>query len=175
MSTDSSILIDRARSLVPLLAEHAAQAERDRKPHDEVIKALEEAEIFKMMVPRKFGGLELDLDTFLEVGLALGEGDASMSWVATFYIEHCWMLSHFPEETQKRVFQEKSYALAPAAIAPNGGANPVDGGFCLNGRWQVGNGCDARRMGDRGSAGDSSRRHARHAILRHAQLRRDYR
>ena len=72
------------------------------------------------MVPRQHGGFELDLDTFLEVGLALGEGDASMAWVATFYIEHCWMFCHFPEAFQKRVFAERGYVLAPAAIAVNG-------------------------------------------------------
>jgi 3-hydroxy-9,10-secoandrosta-1,3,5(10)-triene-9,17-dione monooxygenase len=140
MTDKASLLIERARALAPLLAEHAAEAERQRKPHDAVIAALEEAEIFKMMVPQKYGGFELDLDTFLEVGLALAEGDASMAWVTTFYIEHCWMLSHFPEAFQERVFGERSYVLAPASILPSGGAVPVDGGYCLSGRWQWGTG-----------------------------------
>ncbi len=82
MSVTASEIIRRARSLAPLLAQHAAQAERDRKPADVVIEALREARIFDLMVPRCYGGLELDLDTFLEVGLALSEGDASMAWVA---------------------------------------------------------------------------------------------
>jgi len=105
-----------------------------------VIAALEESEIFKLMVPRQHGGFELDLDTFLEVGLALSEGDASMAWVATFYIEHCWMFCHFPEVFQKEVFAGRGYALAPGAIAPNGVAEPVEGGFRLSGRWQWGTG-----------------------------------
>ena len=140
MSDIASLLIERAQALVPLLAEHAAEAERQRKPHDDVIAALEEAEIFKLMVPAERGGFGLDLDTFLEVGLTLAEGDASMAWVTTFYIEHCWMFCHFPEATQKQIFAERSYALAPGVIAPNGTAEPVDGGFRLNGRWQWGTG-----------------------------------
>ena len=60
-------LVARAKSLTSLLATHAAEAERIRKPVDVVIHALEEAEIFKLMVPRCYGGLELDLDTFFEV------------------------------------------------------------------------------------------------------------
>jgi alkylation response protein AidB-like acyl-CoA dehydrogenase len=140
MPDNASLLIERAHAIAPLLAEHAAEAERQRKPHDAVIAALEEAEIFKLMVPRELGGFELDLDTFLEVGLVLAEGDASMSWVTTFYIEHCWMLCHFPQEFQRKVFAERSYVLAPAAIAPNGGAVPVEGGYRLNGRWQWGTG-----------------------------------
>ncbi len=97
-------LIERARALVPLLEEHAAEAERLRRPHDAVMKALEEAELFKLMVPIEHGGFELDLDTFLDVGLVLGEGDGSMSWVTTFYIEHCWMFAHFPEAFQREIF-----------------------------------------------------------------------
>lgn len=140
MPDKASQLIERAHALTPLLAEHAAEAERLRKPHDAVMAALEEAEIFKLMVPRDRGGLELDLDTFLEVGLALAEGDASMAWVTTFYIEHCWMFCHFPEAFQKEVFADRSYVLAPAAIAVAGTARPVDGGFRLSGRWQWGTG-----------------------------------
>ena len=136
MQDTAGLLIERARALVPLLSQHAAEAERMRKPHDAVIAALEEAELFKLMVPRERGGFGLDLDTFLEVGLALGEGDGSMSWVATFYIEHCWMFCHFPEATQEEIFADRSYALAPGVIAPSGLAKPVEGGFRLNGRWQ---------------------------------------
>jgi alkylation response protein AidB-like acyl-CoA dehydrogenase len=136
----ASVLIERARALAPLLAEHAAEAEQLRRPHDAVIAALEEAEIFKLMVPRCYGGFELDLDTFLEVGLVLGEGDASMAWVTTFYIEHCWMFCQFAEAFQKEVFAERGYVLAPAAIAVTGVAQPVEDGYRLSGRWQWGSG-----------------------------------
>ena len=85
MAADANLdLIGRARSLVPLLREHARASEQARRPADEVIEALREARIFELMVPRAYGGLELDLDTFLEVGLALAAGDASAAWVSTF-------------------------------------------------------------------------------------------
>jgi alkylation response protein AidB-like acyl-CoA dehydrogenase len=73
-TTTGPELVARARALTPLLAENALQAEKQRKPVDAVIKALEEAEIYKLMVPKCYGGLELDLDTFFDVGVALGEG-----------------------------------------------------------------------------------------------------
>ena len=137
MAADANIdLIERARSLVPLLRAHARASEQARRPADEVIEALREARIFDLMVPRAYGGLELDLDTFLEVGLALAAGDASAAWVSTFYIEHNWMLCQFPESFQKELYRERSHVLAPASIAPRGFAERVDGGFRLNGRWQ---------------------------------------
>jgi alkylation response protein AidB-like acyl-CoA dehydrogenase len=140
MAIPGQDLVDHARLLAPLLAEHAAEAERLRQPHDAVIEALEQAGIFELMVPRRFGGRELDLDTFLEVGLALAEGDASMSWVTTFYIEHNWMFSQFPEPFQKELFEGRTYVLAPGSVAPSGVAQPEPGGFRLDGRWQFATG-----------------------------------
>ena len=129
-------LVARARALIPMLAENAAQAEKQRKPVDAVITALEDAEIYKLMVPRCYGGLELDMDTFFEVGTALGEGDASTAWVSNFYIEHNWILSQFPASFQQEIFANRSYILAPAMVALGGKAVPQDGGYRLNGRWQ---------------------------------------
>jgi len=135
MGLPGADLIEQAQGLAPLLAEHAAEAERLRQPHDAVISALEQSGIFELMVPRCHGGRELDLDTFLEVGLALAEGDASMAWVTTFYIEHNWMLCQFPETFQRELFAERSFVLAPGSVSMGGAAEPADGGFRLQGRW----------------------------------------
>ena len=140
MSQTSRDLIDRARALAPVLAHHAAEAERLRQPHDDAIRQLRDAGLFELMVPLRHGGLELDLDTFLEVGLALGEGDASMAWVTCFYIEHNWMLCQFPESFQKTLYASRSHWLAPASIAPGGVARPHGTGFRLSGRWKWGTG-----------------------------------
>src|SRR5262245_13047213 len=138
--TSGPELVARARACTSLLASHAAEAERIRKPVDAVIRALEEAEIFKLMVPRCYGGLELDLDTFFDVGVPLGEGDTSMAWVANFYIEHNWILCQFPAAFQQELFATRSYVLAPAMLAPGGRATRERDGYRLNGRWQWGSG-----------------------------------
>ena len=129
-------LLDRARSLVPLLQQHARASEIARHPADAVVAALREAGVFELMVPRSYGGLELDLDSFLELGLELAAGDASAAWVTCFYIEHNWMLCQFPESFQSQLFQDRTHVLAPASIAPNGIAEPVGDSFRISGRWQ---------------------------------------
>lgn len=135
-TTTGPELVARARALTPLLAENALQAEKQRKPVDAVIKALEEAEIYKLMVPKCYGGLELDLDTFFDVGVALAEGDASIAWVSNFYVEHNWILSQFPEAFQKELFADRSYILAPAMVALTGKAVLEGDGYRISGRWQ---------------------------------------
>ena len=131
----SEDLVAGAHRLTPLLAAHAAEAEAQRCPPDAVIDALRDARIFDLFTPEAYGGLEFDIDTFVDVGLALAEGDASMAWLAGFFIMHNWMFSQFPIEFQNELFRSAPHVLAPAAIAPTGTMVPVDGGFRLSGRW----------------------------------------
>lgn len=133
-------LVERAGALAPLLAEHARPSEELRHPTDEVMAAVTEAGIFELMVPRRFGGLELDMDTFVDVVLALSAGDASLAWVISFLIEHNWMLCLFPESFQKQLFADRSHVLAPGMIAPTGRARPAEGGAVLSGRWSFATG-----------------------------------
>jgi alkylation response protein AidB-like acyl-CoA dehydrogenase len=115
-SRSASDLIARARDLAPVLAAEAAESERLRRPTDAAIDALRESGVFRLMVPRGYGGLELDLD------------------------EHNWMLCQFPESFQSELLGGRGYVLAPAALAPSGVAGRVEGGFRLSGRWQWGTG-----------------------------------
>jgi 3-hydroxy-9,10-secoandrosta-1,3,5(10)-triene-9,17-dione monooxygenase len=65
-------LVGRAAELVPLLDKNAKRTEDDRRIAGENIAAIEQAELFKMMQPRRFGGLEVEFRTTLEVTRELG-------------------------------------------------------------------------------------------------------
>ena len=59
-ATDTS-LVQTARALAPLVADHADAAERERRVPKAVIDELASAGIFHMFVPRAFGGSETEL------------------------------------------------------------------------------------------------------------------
>jgi alkylation response protein AidB-like acyl-CoA dehydrogenase len=131
----------RVRELVPLIAQHAGEAERLRRPVDEVWQALRSSGFFYQFVPKRFGGMETDFDSFIDGGRAIAEVDASTAWVATFCAEHNWWLSHFPMETQEKLWGgDFPYIIAPVVSAPPGVAKPVEGGFVVSGRWKWGTG-----------------------------------
>lgn len=140
MARDGPSMVAAAETLAPLLAEHARMAETARQPADVVISAARSAGLFDMLTPRCYGGAELDLDTFFDVGLLLGTGDASAAWVLLFYIEHNWMLCQFPAEFQTVLFADRSHVLAPTMLSPSGSASRVSDGYRLSGRWQWGTG-----------------------------------
>lgn len=133
-------MVEAVRALRPFIEENAREAERLRKPVDEVIERLAATGVFKSYVPRRFGGFEIDTDTFIDVGLAVSEACTSTGWVTTFYMEHNWMLAQFPPETQDQIFTAQPYVLAPASISPNGKAQAVEGGYQVSGRWGWGTG-----------------------------------
>ena len=133
--------INAAHDLAPLIREKAREGELARRPLDEVIDAVRESGLFSMMVPKRYGGHEIDIDTFFEVVLILSEADTSMGWLTGFYIEHAFWLAEYPEEVTDKIFGEDDYVLAPVALNISGGAaTPVDGGYRLSGRWAWGTG-----------------------------------
>ena len=140
LSEQGSELIHALEQVVPELAANAAKAEQDRKPVDSVMAAIEATGAYRSFVPHRYGGWELDLDTFVDVGILLGGACTSTAWVTTFCLEHNWMVAQFPRETQDEIFGDKGYVIAPGALASGGSATPVDGGYTLNGRWQWGTG-----------------------------------
>jgi alkylation response protein AidB-like acyl-CoA dehydrogenase len=114
-------LLERVRALTPMIAAKAAEAEAARRPLDEVIDALKATGVFRAFVPARYGGYEIDLATYVDIGLAVAEADPSMGWITTFYMEHNWLLTMFPEQLQDEVFGAQPYVLAPGSINPRDG------------------------------------------------------
>ena len=141
MSDDrGTALLQALAQLTPEIEACAAEAERQRKPVDAVMAAIEATDVYRFFVPRAFGGWELDLDRFVDIGVLLGEACASTGWVTCFCMEHNWMVAQFPRRAQEEIFGEKGYVIAPGVISPAGGARAEGGGFRLDGRWQWGTG-----------------------------------
>jgi 3-hydroxy-9,10-secoandrosta-1,3,5(10)-triene-9,17-dione monooxygenase len=134
-------LLDRIRAIAPLVASRAREAEIQRKPDDEVIEALEASGVFRSFVPSRFGGYEIGLDLFVDIGVVGSEACPSTGWITTFYMEHNWLLTLFSEELQEEVFGAAPFVLAPGSVNPKGGeATPKGDGYELSGHWQFGTG-----------------------------------
>ena len=137
-SLTPEILVERTRALKALVASKAASAEHNRRPDDEVWNALRRSGYFYIYVPKRFGGLEFDTDTYIDATLPIAEACPSTGWTACFTAEHNWLVAQLPEETQKEVWGKTPYVIAPSAASPPGVATPVEGGYRLKGRWKWG-------------------------------------
>ena len=93
----------RVRAVTPLIRERAFEAERHRKPDDDVIEALKATGVFRSFVPERFGGYEIGMDLYVDLGVCVSEACASTGWITTFYMEHNWQFSSFCDEAQREL------------------------------------------------------------------------
>ena len=128
-------LVARARALHPLLAANASQGETDRRVVEESIQAMTDAGLFKIAVPRRYGGYETSMRTMLEVSAAVGEADGGTGWVVTLLNVCSWMVGTYPRQAQDDVWKDNPDALISGVLAPTAEARKVDGGYQVTGRW----------------------------------------
>ena len=67
--------------LVPLLRERAGEAEKQRRLTEDVVKAVTDAGLLRMLRPRPMGGYALPAMIFYDVCSILARGCASTAWV----------------------------------------------------------------------------------------------
>ncbi|HEY5962543.1 MAG TPA: acyl-CoA dehydrogenase family protein [Xanthobacteraceae bacterium] len=139
-STDE--IIARARAMIPALRVRAMQGERERRIPTETIAEMQAAGLFKVLQPRRWGGYEMDMGTYFEVQMALGEGDMSVAWVYGVVGIHPWFVAQLDEKAEQEIWGEDNTTLICSSLMPAGIAKPVEGGFRLGGTWKYASGCE---------------------------------
>src|SRR4029079_11943578 len=139
--TESSILAERAKVLVPLLDAEAEFADQHGELSPAAVDALHREGLLKLWVPEKLGGAELDPVHSLEVLENLSYADASAGWVtmaANLSIGPAGAaLSH--HAVADLWADGKQPVIAGQGTRP-GTAKMVDGGLLLSGSWSFGSG-----------------------------------
>jgi 3-hydroxy-9,10-secoandrosta-1,3,5(10)-triene-9,17-dione monooxygenase len=139
---EEEALIRRARELGPALQARAAEAEARRRIPDRTIADFQEAGFFRMLQPSRWGGHEVDPQTFFEVQMAVAAACPSSAWVLGVVAVHNWQLALFPEEAQRDVWGEDRSTLISSSYAPTGKIARAEGGYRVSGRWSFSSGCD---------------------------------
>jgi 3-hydroxy-9,10-secoandrosta-1,3,5(10)-triene-9,17-dione monooxygenase len=134
-------IVTQARDLVPALRERAAKAETARVMLPETIADLHRIGALRILQPKRWGGMELDFISYIDVPMELARGCASTSWNTVNLSIHEWMLALYDERAQADVWDKDPAALIAAGIAyPQGRARKTDGGFVISGKWNFASG-----------------------------------
>jgi len=135
-------LVTRAHDLMPLIRASANKAERQRMVAPQVIAAIKQADIFRILQPERFGGFEYDFSMVIRITLEIGQGCASTSWVCGLAIMHQWLVANFPLQAQEDVWGDESDAITFGSYTPVAAAAPEEGGWRISGSWPFASGCD---------------------------------
>ena len=138
-------LVERARAMIPILKDRAAEASAQGQVHKETVQAMKEAGFFRVLQSSRYGGYELDPQVFFDIQMTLAQGDMSVAWIYGVIAVHNWQLALFDDRAAQTVWKDDTDVLIASTYMPVGKVEHVDGGFKLSGRWGFSSGsahCD---------------------------------
>lgn len=150
MADIEASMIEQAKAMAPRLRERAAAAEQHREIPAETARELQEAGFYRILLPKRFGGLEGSFATAMEIAYELARGCASSAWVYVNNAAHNLTLAAFPAAAQEAFWGNgQGHRLAATGssprwtkceVAPDG---PEGGGYLLSGHWEFNSGIDS--------------------------------
>ncbi|HLZ60908.1 MAG TPA: acyl-CoA dehydrogenase family protein [Ktedonosporobacter sp.] len=132
-------LVRRASEIIPILQANASWHEQHRRLHDETIEAMAQAGIYRLRIPKRYGGYESDVQTVVEVLTEIGRGDGSSAWTGQLWLHGAWMVGLFPDAVQDEVFSTPDVRVC-ALLSPTATAVRKGDGVVVNGQWHFNSG-----------------------------------
>jgi 3-hydroxy-9,10-secoandrosta-1,3,5(10)-triene-9,17-dione monooxygenase len=138
-------VLARVRALVPLIRDNAAAAEEARTLPRQTVDALLAAGISRILIPPRYGGYGLSLDTWFDVVCEIAKGDASHGWCASLIIHHPHYVGHFPQAAQNAIWADGVDCAIAASVQPAGRVMPVADGYRISGEFGFASGINHSR------------------------------
>lgn len=135
-------ILNRIRILAPDIEACALTTEKAKRVPAETMEALRDADVFRVMQPRRFGGYEYGPAELAQIGFELGRACGSTGWCGTLAVCFGWMTALFPLETQQEVWDDPDNLIA-VSYTPSPKVDVVDGGIKIAGAWPWASGVDS--------------------------------
>ena len=133
-------ILENAKSLAPAIRARSDEIERGRRLPPDVVELLREAGVFRMNMPRGWGGPEMTPMQQNEVIEELSKADASVGWCAMIGSDSGLYSAFLDQDVAREMFPRLDMIMA-GLVYPAGRAERVPGGYRVSGRWTFGSGC----------------------------------
>ena len=131
-------LVERARALQPLIASEADEIEATRRLTPKVTAALIDNELYRALLPKRVGGREVPLETFMQMQEEIAKADASTAWCLGQCAVCAMTAAYLEPDAANEIFNTPPGILAWGAIAHD--VKVVPGGYMANARWDFASG-----------------------------------
>jgi len=131
--------IARARSLIPLLQAAAPRIDEKNELPPDVLDAMHDAGMFKLLLPRSVGGYELRPSDYIQCVEAIAEGDASVAWCMNQGSGCSMAAAYVAPEVAQEVWGGKRDVLAWGQ-GPGAKATRTKNGWRVTGTWSFASG-----------------------------------
>lgn len=124
-----------AEKLVPEIVSRRPEIEKSRRLPKDLNDKLVKSELFRLVVPKEIGGLEVTPWEYVETLEVLSEADASTGWCTMIAASTC-LKSAFLEKDIAQAIYGDPLAVHGGVFAPNGRADVDGDDYIVNGDWQ---------------------------------------
>src|SRR6478735_8742001 len=116
---DTDDYVARARALRPLITAHAARIEQEREIAPDVLSALHDAQLFRMLVPKSCDGAEVAPAVFMQAIEELAKADGSTAWCVA-QASGCSMAAAYVEpKVAREIFGDARSVMAWGPVGPD--------------------------------------------------------
>ncbi|GHG34462.1 acyl-CoA dehydrogenase family protein [Streptomyces zaomyceticus] len=137
-TTDSAVtaVLDEVTGLVDTLRKSGPEAEERRWIPDENIELLDKAGVYRLAVPKRFGGLEAPVADQVRILGEIARADTATGWVSMIWVSSAWVPSLFPDKAQEEVYAGGAVRVS-TGFTPSGTLTAAeDGSYTLSGSWK---------------------------------------
>lgn len=132
-------LLEYVRILAPLVEAERQDLDAKRELSPRLLDALITGGLFRLWLPRRLGGAELDPVSGLRVIAAAAALDGSVGWNVMVAAAYGIFAGRLSARAAAQVFGDRRAAVA-GHLAPFGKAIVIKGGYRATGRWPFGSG-----------------------------------
>jgi indole-3-acetate monooxygenase len=134
--------VANARTLAPLIAGAASRIEAERQLPADLVDALHDARLFRMLVPRSLGGEEISPIAFMQTIEEIAKADASTAWCIAQTSVCSTVARSLQPEIAEEIFRKNPRGVLAwgPSTAPNSKAVAEPGGFRVTGAWPFASG-----------------------------------
>ena len=141
-------LVARATALIPKVRERSQEGAELRMLPPETVEDFKSAGFIRAATPKRFGGMDHDLEVIADISMQVARGDGSSGWLSAFMPLHQHMVSWFPEEVQEEYWADSPDTLSSTVPAFRSiDRQEVKGGLQISGRASFSSGVDYSAWG----------------------------
>ena len=122
-------LLDAVEEIAPVLREHSARSEEQRCLAEPIVEAMTGVGLYRVWIPKIYGGMEADPITGLQMFEAVARIDSAAAWNLMLSAGGALFGQFFPNGLDEWFSKPKGIFLNPP-----GKAVPVDGGYRVTSR-----------------------------------------
>jgi indole-3-acetate monooxygenase len=138
---EAARLLTALRDLAPELAARSKEIEDGRRVPSDIADKLRRLGLFRTMLPRSLGGLELSAADVVPMIETLAAADSSVGWISMIGVISCLFCTRAPQAVLERIYLQDPDSILAGSGTPAGKAEKIKGIYRISGRWPFVSGC----------------------------------